>query len=107
MLHKTLGIVLRSTDYSDSSIIAKIYTEQFGIQSYLIKGAKRKKASVKSNLFQPLSLLELIVYKKEKKQLQTLKEARPEIYFTSIPIMAGAPATPCLRLRFIVIAFRI
>ena len=85
MLHKTLGIVLRTTDYSDSSIIAKIYTEQFGIQSYLIKGAKRKKASVKSNLFQPLSLLELVVYKKEKKQLQTLKEARPEIHFTSIP----------------------
>ena len=84
MLHKTRGIVLRSVDYSDTSIIAKIYTEQFGIQSYLIKGAKRKKATVKSNLFQPLSFLELVVYKKEKKQLQTLKEARPEIHFTSI-----------------------
>ena len=84
MLHKTRGIVLRSTNYSDTSIIAKIYTEQFGIQSYLIKGAKRKKAPVKSNLFQPLSLLELVVYKKEKKQLQTLKEARAEIHFTSI-----------------------
>ena len=84
MLHKTRGIVLRSADYSDTSIIAKIYTEQFGIQSYLIKGAKRKKATVKSNLFQPLSLLELVVYKKEKKQLQTLKEARAEIHFTSI-----------------------
>ncbi len=85
MLHKTRGIVLRTIDYSDSSIITKIYTEQFGIQSYLIKGAKRKKASVKSNLFQPLFLLELVVYKKEKKQLQTLKEARPEIHFVSIP----------------------
>ena len=85
MLHKTRGIVLRSTDYSDTSIIAKIYTEQFGIQSYLIKGAKRKKATVKSNLFQPLSLLELVVYKKERKQLQVLKEARAEIHFTSIP----------------------
>ncbi len=85
MLHKTRGIVLRTTDFSDTSIIAKIYTEQFGIQSYLIKGAKRKKATIKANLFQPLSLLELIVYKKEKKQLQTLKEAKPEIHFTSIP----------------------
>jgi DNA repair protein RecO (recombination protein O) len=27
----------------------------------------------------------MVVYKKEKKQLQTLKEARPEVYFTSIP----------------------
>ena len=85
MLHKTRGIVLRTVDYSDTSIITKVYTELFGIQSYLIKGAKRKKASVKSNLFQPLSLLELVVYKKEKKQLQTLKEARPEIHFISIP----------------------
>ncbi|MBI4931073.1 MAG: DNA repair protein RecO [Bacteroidetes bacterium] len=89
MLHKTRGIVLRTVDYSDTSIITKIYTEQFGIQSYLIKGAKRKKASVKSNLFQPLSLLELVVYKKESKQLQTLKEAKPEIHFISIP---GKPA---------------
>jgi len=85
MLHKTRGIILRTVDYSNTSIITKIYTEQFGIQSYLIKGAKRKKASVKANLFQPFSLLELVVYKKEKKQLQTLKEARPEIHFSSIP----------------------
>jgi DNA repair protein RecO (recombination protein O) len=85
MLYKTKGIVLRTVDYSDTSIIVKIYTEEFGIQSYLIRGAKRKKATVKSNLFQPLSLLELVVYKKEKKQLQTLKEARPEVHFASIP----------------------
>lgn len=85
MIHKTRGIVIRTTDYSDTSIIAKIYTEQFGIQSYLIKGAKRKKAGIKANLFQPLSLLDLVVCKKEKKQLQTLKEARPEVPFASIP----------------------
>lgn len=85
MLHKTRGVVLRTIDYSDTSIIAKIYTEQFGIQSYLIKGAKRKKSLIKANLFQPFSFLELVAYKKEKKHLQTLKEARPEIHFTSIP----------------------
>ena len=85
MIYKTRGIVLRTVDYSDSSLIAKIYTEQFGIQSYLIKGAKRKKASIKSNLFQPLALLELEVYKKEKQQLQSLKEVGAEVHFTSIP----------------------
>lgn len=84
MLHKTKGIVLRTVDFSDTSIITKIYTEEFGIQSYLVKGAKRKNASVKSNLFQPLSLLDLVAYKKEGKQLQTLKEAKPEIHFASI-----------------------
>src|ERR1035437_3009949 len=85
MIHKTRGIVPHTVDYSDTSIIAKIYTEQFGIQSYLIKGARRKNASIKVNLFQPQALLELVVYKKEKKQLQTLKEAGPEIHFASIP----------------------
>ncbi|MFI5164405.1 MAG: DNA repair protein RecO [Bacteroidia bacterium] len=85
MIYKTRGIVLRTVDYSDTSIIAKIYTEQFGIQSYLIKGARRKNASIKANLFQPLSLLELVVYKKEKKQLQVLKEVSAEIHFASIP----------------------
>src|ERR1035437_8438600 len=84
MIYKTRGIVLRTADYSDTSLIAKIYTEQFGIQSYLIKGAKRKKASIKANLFQPLALLDLQVYKKEKKQLQTLKEVGAEIHFASI-----------------------
>ena len=84
MIYKTRGIVLRTINYSDTSIITKIYTEQFGVQSYLIKGAKRKKASVKANLFQPLSLLHLVVYKKEKKNLQVLKEAAPEIHLTSI-----------------------
>jgi DNA repair protein RecO (recombination protein O) len=84
MLHKTRGIVLRTVDYSDTSIITKIYTEQFGVQSYLIKGAKRKNASIKANLFQPLSLLELVVYKKEKKNLQILKEAATGYHFTSI-----------------------
>lgn len=85
MIYKTRGIVLRTVDYSDTSLIAKICTEQFGIQSYLIKGAKRKKASIKSNLFQPLALLELEVYKKEKQQLQSLKEVGAEIHFISIP----------------------
>lgn len=85
MIHKTRGIVLRTVDYSDTSIIAKIYTELFGIQSYLIKGARRKNASVKATLFQPLLFLELVVYKKERRQLQTLKEVRPEIHFATIP----------------------
>ena len=89
MIYKTRGIVLRTVNYSDTSIIAKIYTEQFGLQSYLIKGAKRKKASIRANLFQPLSLLDLVTYKKENKHLQVLKEAGPEIHFTSIP---GEPA---------------
>ncbi|MFH1005333.1 MAG: DNA repair protein RecO [Bacteroidota bacterium] len=83
-LYKTRGIVLRSISYSDTSIIIKIYTELFGLQSYILKGAKIKNAKIKATLFQPLALLELVVYKKEKKHIQFLKEANVEYFFTSI-----------------------
>ncbi len=84
MLEKTRGIVLRSTSYSDTSVIVKIYTEDFGVLSFLVKGAKRKNASIKANLFGPLSMLDLSIYKKEKKNLQILKEATIETHFVSI-----------------------
>ena len=83
-LYKTRGIVLRNINYSDTSIITTIYTELFGLQSYMLKGAK-KKSPIKATIFQPLALLELVVYKKEKKHIQFLKEANVEYFFTSVP----------------------
>lgn len=85
MLHNTRGIVLHSVKFSESSLIVKIYTEAFGIQSYLVKGARSQKSRFKPILFQPLSLLDLIVYRKERNVLQSLKEARLAHPFQSLP----------------------
>jgi DNA repair protein RecO (recombination protein O) len=76
--HKTRGIVLRTVRYGETSIIASIFTELFGIQSYIVNGVRvtSKKGSGKANLFQPGSLLELVVYHNELKNLQRLKEFR-------------------------------
>ncbi len=75
MLYKTKGIVLHTTDYSESSIIAKIFTEQFGLQSYLVNSVRSKKAKSKSVLFQPCTVLELVVYHKPEKRLHRISEA--------------------------------
>jgi DNA repair protein RecO (recombination protein O) len=40
MIHNTKGIVLRVTKYGDTSIIMSAYTELFGLQQYMIKGAR-------------------------------------------------------------------
>ena len=40
MLHNTKGIVLRVTKYGDTSVIASIYTELFGLQQYIVKGVR-------------------------------------------------------------------
>lgn len=85
MLHKTRGIVLHSIKYSDTSNIVKIYTEAFGLQSYLVRGVRKARSKTKAGQFQHLSLLDLIVYQKEKKEIQNLKEVRSNYLFQSIP----------------------
>ncbi|MFZ4523210.1 MAG: DNA repair protein RecO [Bacteroidales bacterium] len=85
MLHSTNGIVFHSLKYSETSIIVKIYTELFGLQSYLVKGIRNAKSKIKPGLFQPLTLLDLVVYHKEKQSLQSVKEVHLAHPFKSIP----------------------
>lgn len=85
MLHHTRGIVIRVTDYRETSVIAKVYTEKFGIQSYIINGVKRKKSQFKLNMLQPLTLLSMIVYHKDNKGLNRVSEIRQEPLLTSVP----------------------
>jgi len=85
MLHKTRGIVFHVTDYSETSVVARIYTELFGVQSYLLKGAKRKKSKLHSGILQPMSLLEMEVYHKDHGGLQYPTEINNSPPFTSIP----------------------
>ncbi len=80
MLHATKGIVFHSVKYSETSVIVKIYTELFGIQTYLFKGVHNLKSKIRPGLFQPMTLLDLIVNHKENQSLQHAREvhlARP------------------------------
>ncbi|MFM7217055.1 MAG: DNA repair protein RecO [Bacteroidota bacterium] len=85
MLQKTKGIILHTTDYSETSLVVKAFTEDFGLQSYLINGVRKKNARVKSGLFQPLSQVELVAYHKEGGGLQRISEVRSRIQYASIP----------------------
>ena len=75
-LYKTRGIVLRATKYGETSLIVLIYTEEFGLQSYLVQGVRsgNVKKQYQSNYFQPGAFLDLIVYHQEQKSLQRIKE---------------------------------
>ena len=77
-LFKTKGIVLRSVKYGETSLIVTIFTELFGIQSYLVNGVRKstRKGSGKANLFQPAAILDLVVYHNELKNLQRIREFR-------------------------------
>jgi DNA repair protein RecO (recombination protein O) len=75
-LHKTRGIVLRTIKYGETSLIVTIFTELFGIQSYLVNGVRTssRKGPGKANLFQPAAILELTAYHNDLKNLQRLRE---------------------------------
>ena len=85
MQAKTRGIFLHHINYSETSIIARIYTEKFGRQSYIVNGVRGKKSSMKMSFFQPFSLLDMEVYQRPGRDLQRLKDARIAMPFEQIP----------------------
>ena len=57
-------------------MIVSIFTELFGIQSYMVNGVRTSGKSAKAHFFQPSSLLEMQVYHNELKNLQRIKEVK-------------------------------
>ena len=74
MLIKTRGIVFRFTKYGDTSVIVTAFTEFAGLQSFILKGIRKNKSGMA--LYQPLTLLDLVIYHKESAGLQHIREAR-------------------------------
>lgn len=86
MLHRTDGIVLHTVKYSESSVIAKVYTRDFGLQSYLISGVHGKKSKYRSSaLLQPLSLVDIIVSNPNKTGLHRITEINLLHPYSDIP----------------------
>jgi len=85
-LHKTKGIVLRAVKYGETSLIVTIFTELFGLQSYLVNGVRTssKKGSGKANLFQPTAILDMVVYNNELKHLNRIKEFKWSYLYKNI-----------------------
>jgi len=85
MIHRTKGIVLRTIKYGETSVVTSIFTEMFGIQSYIINGVRTSgKGAAKASYFQPASVLEMEVYHNELKNLQRIKEYKWSYLFKNI-----------------------
>jgi DNA repair protein RecO (recombination protein O) len=85
MLHKTRGIVLKTTDYGETSVIVQVFTEKLGLQSYIINGVKKPKAKISRNMLQPLHLLDMVVYHKSVGNVQRISELKTSPVLQSIP----------------------
>lgn len=85
MLHKSRGIAINYIKYRETSIISRIYTEQFGLQSYIVNGVRSMKSKGKMALFQPLTLLDLVIYHKDHTQLHRISEIKCLHPYQQIP----------------------
>ncbi len=85
MLVSTKAIVISKLKYRDSDLIIKCYTEQFGVQSYLLRGVlKSKKGKLRTAYFQLLSQLEIIVNYRENRSLQSINDVKSLFFYQSI-----------------------
>lgn len=70
----TDGIVLHSTHYSESAVIARIFTRTMGVRSFMVKGVRGRNGKVKQNQLGPLSHIELTAYNNPKAEIDYVKE---------------------------------
>ncbi len=85
MLHKTQGIVLKTTKYSETSVISRVFTEKFGLQTYIIHGVRTSKSKGKYALYQHGNILDMVVYHKAGGNMFHISEVRMETVYNHIP----------------------
>ncbi len=76
MIEKTKGIVLKVVKYRESSAIVEILTENLGLKSYIINGIYAKKPKFPPSMIQPGSVLDMVVYNRENKNINRVKELK-------------------------------
>ena len=92
MLIKTRGIIFRTLKYSETSIIADIYTEEKGLRTYIISGVRSKKAKFSASLLQLMTLVEMVAYHRDDREMSRIKELKSAKVYQSIPfdVVKGA-----------------
>jgi DNA repair protein RecO (recombination protein O) len=85
MIQKTRGLVLTHVRFGETSAIIHVFTQGFGMQSYMVNGVFGSRKRDKAQLLQPLNLLDMEVYHKPGKEIQRIKEFKLERPLRNIP----------------------
>ncbi|MDD3736201.1 MAG: DNA repair protein RecO [Bacteroidales bacterium] len=74
MQTRTKAILLHHVRYSDSSLIAHFYTQEYGRLAVMVRGISSRRGNTRFSYFQPLSIFYLELYYSDKREVQNLKE---------------------------------
>ena len=90
---KIQGVVLQSLRYGDSSLIVKVFTRNFGLRSYMMKGAFSRNSKNKVALFQQLNIINFVETKKpEGSSLGYMKDVQLAWAYQSLPSVMNKSA---------------
>jgi DNA repair protein RecO (recombination protein O) len=81
----TNAVVLRSVKFQESSRIVTFYTERFGRLAGIVKGARRNPGRFGTSL-QPMSQVNLVVYRKPGRDVQTVSQCDLAFPYRRIPL---------------------
>ena len=85
MLIKTRGIIFKALKYSETSLIMDIYTEEKGLQKYIVSGVRSKGAKMKMGILQPTTLVDMVAYSRDTKNMHRIKEIKAAHIYQSLP----------------------
>lgn len=85
MLKKVEGIIIKAIKYSETSVICDAYTSELGLRTYIINGVRKKNSRISPALLQPMSLVEMVVYHHDDKDINRIKEIKPSFVYQQIP----------------------
>lgn len=84
MIRKTEAIVLNTRKFGDTSLLSSMYTREYGRQNYLIKGYRSTRAKKRHSYFQPMSVIDVVFYYKESRDLQLITESSNGYFFKDL-----------------------
>lgn len=101
---KTKAIVLRAVRYGDSRMIVDTLTASVGRVSFACGLSKTNRGKIKKQLFQPLTLLDIVFDYRPNVELQRIKDVRMARPFISIPFDAHKLSIGLFLAEFLVYA---
>lgn len=75
---------MRSMKYRETSLICDIYCRELGMRSFLIQGVRKQRSRVGAGFFQPMQVLDLVVYDNPNSSLNKIKEANASLVFLEL-----------------------
>lgn len=90
---KVQGLVLQAIRYGDTSLVVKVYTLNYGLQSYMVKGVRSHASRNRVAFFQPMTFLQFVQHGSPKPTgLAYLRDPELLYAYQSIPMVMNKSA---------------